>query len=178
MNVKLIIRLLKMNLVFPIALIVLAVLSRFISIAPNFSPIISLALFSGAYLSNRKFAYLVPIAAMLISDTFLGFHYDMFAVYGSFALIIYLGSKINKVNVKSVLINSIAGAVFFFLVTNFSVWITSGMYSHDLKGLMTCYEMAIPFFRNTISSSIIYSAVMFGTYELSAKYIPSLSTSR
>ncbi len=94
-----------MNYIFPIALIILAVLSRFVSIAPNFSPIISLALFSGAYLSNRKLAYLVPFAAMLISDAFLGFHYDMFAVYGSFALIIYMGSKINKVNVKSVLIN-------------------------------------------------------------------------
>lgn len=167
-----------MNYIFPIALIVLAVLSRFISIAPNFSPIISLALFSGAYLSNRKLAYLVPIAAMLISDAFLGFHYDMFAVYGSFALIIYLGSKIKKVNVKSVLINSIAGAVLFFVVTNLSVWITSGMYSHDLRGLLTCYEMAIPFFRNTISSTLLYSTVMFGTYELSAKYMPSLVLSK
>jgi len=167
-----------MNFIFPIALIVLAVLSRFISIAPNFSPIISLALFSGACISNRKLAYVVPIAAMLISDAFLGFHYDMFAVYASFALIIYLGSKTKKINVKSVLTNSIVGAVLFFIVTNFSVWITSEMYSHDLNGLINCYEMAIPFFRNTFSSAILYSAAMFGTYELSIKYLPSLSVSR
>ena len=35
---------------------------------PNFSPIASVALFSGFYLSNKKLALLIPIACMLISD--------------------------------------------------------------------------------------------------------------
>ncbi len=167
-----------MNLIFPIALIALAVASRFLPVPPNFSPIISLALFSGAYLTNKKLAYIVPIAAMLISDIFLGFHYDMFAVYGSFALIIYLGTAMHKVNVKSVAFNSLSGSVLFFVITNFSVWVTSGMYPHNFSGLLTCYEMAIPFFRNTVASALIYSTVMFGTYELAVRYVPSLQINK
>lgn len=167
-----------MNLIFSIALIALAVASRFIPVPPNFSPIISLALFSGAYLTNKKLAYLVPMLAMLISDIFLGFHYDMFAVYGSFALIIYLGTLIRKISFKSVLLNSLAGAVLFFVITNFSVWVTSGMYAHTFSGLLTCYEMAIPFFRYTVASALIYSTIMFGTYELFIKHIPELQTNK
>lgn len=167
-----------MNLLFPISLIILAVLSRFLPVPPNFSPIISLALFSGTYITNKKLAYIIPLTAMLISDTFLGFHYDMIAVYGSLALIIFLGSLFKKVSVKNVVLGSLSGAILFFIITNFSVWITSGMYPHNFYGLVLCYEMAIPFFRNTTASAFIYSAIMFGTYELAAKYIPNLSLNK
>lgn len=167
-----------MRFAFLVGFVALAVLSRFLPVPPNFSPIMALALFSGVYFTNKKYAFIVPMAAMLISDIFLGFHYDMFAVYASFALMVLLGTSFKKVSVANVALGSLSGAILFFVITNFSVWATSGMYSYNFAGLMLCYESAIPFFRNTVASSLAYSAVMFGTYELSARYLPALATKK
>lgn len=163
-----------MRLLILISFVALAVASRFLPLEPNFSPIMALALFSGAYFTDKKQAWLVPMAAMFVSDLFLGFHWDMFAVYGSFALIIAMGRMLKNVNVLNVVASSLAGAVVFFVITNFSVWLTSGFYEYSFAGLINCYEMAIPFFRNTISSSLLYSAVMFGSYEVLSRMIPEL----
>ncbi len=167
-----------MKLLVLTGFVVLAVLSRFLPVPPNFSPIMAIALFSGVYFTEKKLAYLLPMAAMLISDIFLGLHWDMFAVYASFAIIVALGSSMKKIAVSSVVLNSLAGAVIFFIVTNLSVWMTSGMYSYNFAGLLSCYEMAVPFFRNTLASSLIYSAVMFGSYELATRYVPQLAVNR
>ncbi len=55
-----------------IALVVLGAALRFAPHLPNFAPIAAIALFGGVYL-NKKYALIVPIAAMLISDYFIGF---------------------------------------------------------------------------------------------------------
>lgn len=167
-----------MRLLVLTGFVILAVLSRFLPVPPNFSPIMAIALFSGVFFTDKRYAFLVPISAMLISDIFLGFHYDMFAVYGAFALMVLIGSQLKKISVVSVLGSSIAGAVLFFVLTNFSVWLTSGMYSYNFAGMMLCYESAVPFFRNTLSSSVLYSAVMFGSYQLASRYVPELAVSR
>ena len=55
------------------ALIVLGVASRLLPHPPNFAPITALALFGGALLPGRAGLWL-PLAAMAISDLFIGFH--------------------------------------------------------------------------------------------------------
>ncbi len=164
-----------MQLLILVGFVVLAVASRFLPVPPNFSPIMALALFSGVFFSERKLAYLIPISAMLISDLIIGLHPDMLAVYLAFALIVSIGTFIKKVSIMNVLGGSVAGAVLFFVITNFSVWLTSGMYAYNFSGLMMCFEMAIPFFRNTLSSSILYSAVLFGSYSIISRYIPEIT---
>ena len=54
------------------ALIVIAALTRLLPHPPNFSPIEAMALFGGAYFASRKWALLVPLAALLLSDLALG----------------------------------------------------------------------------------------------------------
>jgi len=164
-----------MQLFILISFVVLAIASRFLPVPPNFSPIMALALFSGVYFSDRRLALLIPISAMFISDLFIGLHSDMLAVYLAFGLIVSIGTLIKKVSILNVVGGSIAGAVLFFVITNFSVWLTSGMYSYSFSGLVLCYEMAIPFFRNTLSSSLLYSAVLFGSYSIISRFIPELS---
>ncbi len=147
--------------------VVLAGTSRFISDIPNFSPMLSIALFSGYMFRNKLIAYLLPLSAQLLSDVYFGFHPDIFAVYFSFALIIGLG-QLNRKNYsfgKSILW-SVVGSILFFILTNFSVWITADFYSKDISGLINCFSMAIPFYKNTILSAIIYSVIMFGSYDL------------
>ncbi len=50
------------------AIIGLAALSRLLPHPPNVTPIAAMALFAGANLGNRKAAFLLPIAAMFLSD--------------------------------------------------------------------------------------------------------------
>jgi hypothetical protein len=81
------------------------------------------------------------------------------------ASIIGIGLK-NKVKAKNVLRASLLSSVIFYIVTNFGVWLTSGMYEMSVLGLIKCYVLAIPFFRNTLAGDLFYVVMMFGGYEM------------
>ena len=149
-----------------ILIIVTALSNILLTNIPNFSPIASVALFSGFYLSNKKIAILVPIACMLISDYFVGFHPLMWAVYISFTLIVLMGIKMKTSSVENVIINSVLSSVVFFLVTNSAVWLMGGFYTSDLSGLTLCLSLGIPFFKYTLISCIVFSAVLFGGFQI------------
>ena len=51
--------------------------------------------------------------------------------------------------------------VSFFLLSNFAVWAFGTMYPHNWSGLIQCYTMAIPFFRNTFASDLILTPLAF-----------------
>ena len=74
-----------------IGMILVAALSRLAPHPPNFVPIGALALFGGAQFADKRVAFLVPLAAMLLSDLAIGFYAHMEWVYGSFALITCVG---------------------------------------------------------------------------------------
>ncbi|MBI1804339.1 MAG: hypothetical protein HY033_04505 [Ignavibacteriae bacterium] len=161
---------------FTFILILLAALSRLLPHPPNFAPITALALFGGVYL-DRKHTFIVPIAAMLISDYFIGFYTGMMWVYASFTAIGFIGLWLrNHRGVVQTVGATLAGSVLFFVVTNFGVWISSQVsYPHNFAGLVECYVAAIPFFRNTVLGDALYVTAMFGLYELAVKFIPRLS---
>ena len=153
-----------------IALIVLGIIARFIPHISNFTPVVAIALFSGFYL-NKKYAIWIPLSLMIISDLFLGIHSVIIFTWGSIVLIAILGIIQQKRKSASVIAgSSLASAVLFFLITNFGVWL-AGWYTHTFAGLVNCYSMAIPFFRNTLLSTLSYTAVLFGTYEFIAKRV-------
>jgi len=148
--------------------VVLGAVLRFAPHLPNFAPIAAIALFGGVYL-NKKYALILPVVVMAISDYFIGF-YDiklMLGVYLSFILVGVIGLIIKKrKNIITVIGGSVLGSVLFFLITNFSVWAFYSWYPHTLSGLGQCFSMAIPFFRNTLLGDLFYVAVLFGVYEL------------
>tara|TARA_B100000768_G_C11250845_1_gene364041 strand:+ start:234 stop:758 length:525 start_codon:yes stop_codon:yes gene_type:complete len=133
---------------------------------PNFSPVASVALFSGFYLSNKKLALLIPVACMLISDYFIGFHSLMWAVYLSFAFTVVMGVKMKTSSSEKVIINSVLSSLVFFLITNSAVWLTGSFYPSDLSGLVLCLTMGIPFFKYTLLSSIVFSTILFGGFQI------------
>jgi len=155
------------KLIISIILIGLGVASRILPHLWNFAPVAAIALFSGFYLGQR-YALILPVVTMLIGDLFIGF-YDwklMLVVYGSFALIGLISSLIKKYkSVETVLASSILASVLFFLVTNWAVWQFSPWYTKSLNGLIQCYALALPFFRNTIFGDLFYVVVLFGAYE-------------
>jgi hypothetical protein len=159
-----------------IGLILGCVLSRLIPHPFNFSPIESVALFAGAYLGSRVLAIGVPLVAMLIADLFLGFHGGMPVVYACIALMAIAGGYLGRnVSVLRVAAFGLCSAVFFFLVTNFSVWLGSGMYPLTLEGLIACYVAAIPFFHNQLAGVAVYCTLLFGGYALLRQRVPALA---
>ena len=152
-----------------IALLIIGIVSRFIFHAPNFTPVVALALFGGVYLKKEK-ALWMPLALMIISDLFLGIHNIMLFTWGSVLLISLLGRwKKDQRNITWIFGKSIAAAVLFFIVTNFGAWLV--MYPRTLEGFIQCYTLAIPFFRSTLLSTVVYTGVAAGTYELIARRV-------
>ncbi len=162
------------NLIIATVLVIIAAFSRLIIDIPNVSPIMALSLFAGAYFLNKKFAIVIPIAAMLLSDVILGFHSMIWAVYLSFVIAVFIGYLISKkVSFIKVFFSSLAGSIIFFIVTNFAYWLMFNDYTRDMSGLILCYEMAIPFFRNALLSDMGFSLVIFGSYALAGKLVYS-----
>lgn len=156
-------------------MILAAAFFRFLPHPPNFVPIAAMALFGGAYFTNKKLAFVVPLAAMLFSDFILGFHATMWAVYLSFGLIVVIGMSISR-NKKagSVILAAISASVSFFVITNFAHWLIDPIYAKTGAGLAACYTAAVPFFHYTLLGDLFYAGVMFGAYELVKMKFPVL----
>ena len=162
-----------MNKLIITVIILFAALSRLIPHPPNFTPIIAIGLFGGAYLKDLRIAILIPLCGMIISDLILGFHEIMPWVYLSLTLITFLGLRLkNRVNFVNCLIAVLGGSLIFFLLSNFGVWFMGG-YEKTISGLIVCYTMAIPFLNNTLIGSAAYGVIMFGGYEALKYFLPS-----
>ncbi len=156
-------------------LILAAVLLRFLPHPPNFTPIAALALFSGVIFHDRFLALAMPLCVMLVSDLFLGWHGTILFVYGSFALIVLIGRTLqSRVKISYIAGGGILGAMLFFIITNFGVWLTSTMYPLTWQGLVAAYISAIPFLHNMILGTLFYSAVFFGVFYLVERWLPSI----
>lgn len=161
-----------LRLLIIFALIAVAILSRLVVHPNNFSPVMAIALFSGILLGKKWYAFVVPLVIMVISDIFLGFSDVTWSVYLSFALIVGMGMFMKKVSFINVFANSLLAALLFFVITNFACWIP-GWYGYTWQGLLDCYIAAIPFFRMTILSSVVYSIGFWGIYELVHRFVPA-----
>ncbi|MDC0629108.1 MAG: hypothetical protein P8O96_07450 [Flavobacteriaceae bacterium] len=151
---------------FIIAFMLIAVLFRLLPHLPNFTPITAIALFGGLYFSNKTMAYLVPLVIMALSDLFLGFHSISFVVYAAFIVVSFIGTQTKKPSVFTILLSSIS----FFIITNFGVWLIG--YPKTWSGLVECYTLALPFFRNSLLGDLFYSGVMIlGFNAVRKKYL-------
>ena len=158
------------KLIIP-AIIIFAAFTRLMPHPPNFTPIIAMGLFGGAYIKDMRIAILIPIIAMIIADVFLGFHGTMIWVYSSLILITIMGTLLkNRTTFINCTAATLGGSLLFFLLTNLGVWISSGFYPKSTAGLLTCYSIALPFFGNTLAGALFYSAIMFIGYEQIRKY--------
>jgi len=137
----------------------------------NFTPVVATAIFGGLYL-NRGLGMILPVAAMFVADLFIDLDWMMTpTVYACILLASWLGQRVGRTQVSGLRYAAYVGgasltsSVVFFLMTNFVVWASSGMYPMTGGGLVTCYVMAIPFFGNTIVGDLMFSFVLVGAYE-------------
>jgi CHASE2 domain-containing sensor protein len=84
-----------------------------------------------------------------------------------YAAIVLLGSLLaSNASPLRVVSASLLASVSFFAVSNFAVWAVWNMYPKTLAGLAECYTMAVPFFRNTAASDLLFSGAVFGVAAL------------
>ena len=150
--------------IFPISLILILAFARLIRHPPNFTPIIAVAIMSSYFFRNILLSCTVIIISMFLADIFIGFYKNIFFVYLSLLLITYIFSHIyRKIKLKNLFIFGLLGSIIFFILSNFGVWILSEMYEKNLNSLINCYLLAVPFFINTLLSTIIFSYTAFLT---------------
>ncbi len=169
--------------ILPAILIIAAGLSRLLPHPYNFSPIAGMALLGGAVVKDRRLAFILPLAALFISDLCFSLFTSVPGFYGSsqiinyaaFALIVLLGILlVKKINARNVIIASLCASVLFFIISNFGTWVMAGgvpPYTADAAGLLSTYILGIPFLGNTLIGDLVYSGVLFGAYSLLQHYV-------
>ena len=121
-----------------------------------------MALLAGSCVKDLRVSLLIPMLALLVSDAILGFHSSMVFVYGAVALIV-IGSHfwLKRLSIVSITLAAFISAIAFFMVTNFGAWLSHDMYAHNASGLAQAYIAGIPFFKNTLISNLLFTAIGF-----------------
>jgi hypothetical protein len=144
---------------------IILALSRIIPHPPNFTPILASAIMAPLLIKDRWFGIAIPILAMFISDVIIGFYSYQFVIYFSI-LAIALVSPMHK-NYTKLGIMAVGASVWFFITTNFAEWIIWDYYPKTIEGLLACYTLALPFFKNTLISTILFTGIL----SISSKYL-------
>ena len=148
------------NLLLPIVIILSLSLTRLIPHPWNFTPMLAVGIFSGFYFKQFYLSLFIVILSMFIGDLYLGFHSTMFFTYISLAAAVIIGLYIKHFKFTEILFSGLASSVCFFIITNFGAWLTLEMYEKNLAGLLQSYILAVPFFHNTLISTLLYLAVL------------------
>jgi uncharacterized protein DUF6580 len=157
---------------------VLVVLTRFVTDphAPILTPVFGALLFTGARMRKRD-AVWFPVTVLAISDWILTtefFHMqvgwpDAITLLGFAAMAAIGGLLRNKWSAARALACGIGGPTAFFLISNFGVWLGWNLYPRTWSGLEACYIAALPYYRNSILSTLVASSILFACYEFHKK---------
>ena len=180
----------KSNLLILFILILACALYRVWDSRPmGFAPQIAMALFAGSVSKDKRFAFLFPILSLFISDllyqflytqgltTIKGFYGGQLLNYLLIASVTIIGFFINKNKIGQISVGSLAGAVYFFLASNFAVWVGGGLdinnqpYPRTFNGLLLSYSEALPFFKWSVISTLVFNGIFFGSFYLLGKSI-------
>jgi Family of unknown function (DUF6580) len=158
-----------------LALVVLAAVLRIVPHPWNFAPIGAMALFSGATIRNKRLALFFPLLTLIAGDLFIGFHKLIPLVYASTLLSVALGFLLrDRKSLPRIAGVTMLGAIQFFVVTNFGVWLLLGTFPKSEVGLVACYIAGAPLFWNTLASDALYVTLLFGGFAFAERLFPAL----
>lgn len=168
-----------------VLMIVVAALYRIIpNRPPNFAPQLAIAIFGGAiFIKNKKWAFSLPLVSMILSDLLYqalyttgnasipGFYEGQWQNYLLIGALVAFGFLMKKINVVNIAISSVAASATFFVLSNFVVWAgwqgTRGLNRpRTFDGLMMTYVDGLPFYWNSLVSTLLFSGVLFGGWYL------------
>ena len=147
----------------------------------GFAPQIAIAIFGGAIIKEKKFAFLLPLLAMFVSDALYqllyingasvipGFYKGQFINYLLFGGLTVFGFMIKGFNLKKIALSSLAAPTAYFLVSNSLVWLSSSPLAglgrpKTFDGWLMCLGDGVSFYLWSLAATAIFSAVLFGTY--------------
>lgn len=163
-----------------VTMAVLAISWRLMPHVPNFAPIGAIALVSGTLLS-KKHSLLLVLGVMFVTDAIIGFYPGFLWTWLGVALIIPVGLAVKQLPFASkAIVGSIGSSVVFFILSNFGVWVASGMYVPTATGLITCYIMGLPFLSTTLVSDFAFSSALLGlaSYLQRTRFVYKLNDAR
>ncbi|MES2004244.1 MAG: DUF6580 family putative transport protein [Bacteroidota bacterium] len=181
----------KINRSLVISLCLMVLVSALYRILPNrpwgFAPQIAIGLFSGAlFVNNKKWAFVLPLVSMFLSDLLYqalyvngltiipGFYDGQWVNYLLFVGMTAFGFLIKANKISNIVVASLAAPTTYFLISNFLVWASDRGYGLNrpktFNGLILCYGDALPFYKNSLMATVVFSAVLFGTYYLAKNY--------
>jgi hypothetical protein len=132
-------------------------ISRLIPHEPNFTPILSISILGFLFSTILSVKVLIVLGSMFFSDLIIGTHDFIIYVYFSLILLIIVSNSKNYIYMMFI------GPLIFFIITNLGVWLNSSYYTKNIYGLIECFYMAIPFFKNTILSTFFYCILILLT---------------
>ena len=165
-----------------VLLVIVAALYRIIPGRPyGFAPQWAMAVFAGAVIRDKKWAFIIPILSMFVSDLLYqalylggmspiaGFYEGQWQNYILFTLLVFVGFAVKKLNLIQIGAASLAAPTIYFLISNFLVWSSNGVVRgldrpKTLNGLLLCYTDGIPFYKMSMLATLVFSAIFFGTY--------------
>lgn len=151
----------------------------------NFAPLMALAFCGGVYFKSRRM-WLVPFAALLLSDLYLDHYYATQFGYNwpvgaagiralCFVVAIYFGWVVaHRKSWLNLFTGTLGGSVLFYLVTNSHAWWYDMAYAKTLAGWWQAMTVGHPefpptllFFRNSIVSDLFFT----GLFALTMEYL-------
>jgi len=172
--------------------IMVAAIFRLLPHPPNATPIAAMALMGGLYVSKKHLAFILPLAALLISDIILNntvlrsfypeqtgiilFSNYMIATYAAFIITVIIGLRlIRQSAMNKIILGTLLSSIGFFIITNLGVWMGSVIYPKSPAGLIACFSAAIPFFKNTLLGNALFITLFVASIESIKKYYWSKS---
>lgn len=175
----------KKEIIFYALLVAVATVIKILC-APNIAlsgitAVMSVALFAGLNKTyNVQSSFILPLATLLVSNVilqvlyslggfpFAGFYKWQFVEYSLVIVLAAMGLLLRRAKTTGIFISAVLGPTVFFLVSNYLTWQLYGQnigYTHDTAGLLNCYTQGLPFYRNSLLSTIVLLPVFIMTYQ-------------
>lgn len=169
----------KSNILIGAVLVLLSAVLKLVTYysGASLSPIIAIALFSGAVISDKKMAFILPLLAMFIADLLfevfnigIGFYgIEQLGNYACLMFVTLIGFAIKKISVLNVVAGSLISTLVFYLLSNSNSFLfdTFHTYERSFNGYIKCMVAGLEFLRPRLFfTDLFYSAVLFGSYVL------------
>lgn len=158
----------------------------------NFVPLGAVALFAGARLGVRA-SVLLALGVRLVTDLVVWAQHDTSVLYtpwflaplngwsettlwavtaGATVYACYAGYAVlgrrflaGTESPPAIGLTAVSASLLFFAVTNLVSWLTQlEPYGYTLAGLADCYRAAVPFYRGTFVSDVVFSGFLFAAH--------------
>ena len=163
----------------------------------GFAPQIAMAIFGGAMIKDKRWAILIPLLSIFLSDllyevlymnglsSIKGFYFGE-GQLTNYLLILgltFFGFLMRRINILNVIAFTVSGSLLFFITSNFFVWLGGGGYARPKtwEGLLQCYNDGLAFYReyglingfvgNILLGDLFFSFILFGSYYLLNKTV-------